>query len=91
MYLQTLILFFYVPIVNNNEHLHGIRLFDGLGFINSTDLMMDRMLSILLTLKSCLFVCPLRTIFGNRKVAHVHFARRKHGNRDTELNMVCTQ
>ena len=36
-------------------------------------------------------VCPLRTIFGNRKGAHVHLASWKHSNMDTELNMVCTQ
>ena len=36
-------------------------------------------------------VCPLRTIFGNRKGAHVHLEGLKHGNRDTRLNMVCTQ
>ena len=36
-------------------------------------------------------VCPLRTIFGNREGAHVHLASWKHGNRDTGLNMVCTQ
>ena len=36
-------------------------------------------------------VCPSRTIFGNRKAAHVHFARRKHGNGEIKLNMVCTQ
>ena len=38
-----------------------------------------------------LFVCRSRTIFGNRKGAHVHLEGWKHGNRDTELNMVCTQ
>ena len=36
-------------------------------------------------------VCLSRTIFGNRKGAHVHLASWKHGNRDTGLNMVCTQ
>ena len=36
-------------------------------------------------------VCPLRTIFGNRKGAHVHLEGWKHGNMDTGLNMVCTQ
>ena len=34
-------------------------------------------------------VCSLRTIFGNREVAHVQIEQEKHGNRDTELNMVC--
>ena len=37
------------------------------------------------------FVCRSRTIFGNKKSAHVHLEGWKHGNRDTELNMVCTQ
>ena len=36
-------------------------------------------------------VCVLRTIFGNRKGAHVHLEGWKHGNGDTGLNMVCTQ
>ena len=36
-------------------------------------------------------VCPLRTIFGNRKGAHVHLEGLKHGNGDTGLNMACTQ
>ena len=36
-------------------------------------------------------VCVLRTIFGNRKGAHVHLACWKHGNKDTRLSMVCTQ
>ena len=36
-------------------------------------------------------VCVSRTIFGNRIGAHVHLESWKHGNRDTELNMVCTQ
>ena len=36
-------------------------------------------------------VCSLRTIFGSRKVAHVHLEGWKHGNRDTGLYMVCTQ
>ena len=36
-------------------------------------------------------VCSLRTIFGNRKGAHVQIEGEKHGNMDTELNMVCTQ
>ena len=29
-------------------------------------------------------VCPLRTIFGSKKGAHVHLASWKHGNRDTD-------
>ena len=29
-------------------------------------------------------VCPLRTIFGNRKGAHVHLEGLKHGNRDSK-------
>ena len=37
------------------------------------------------------FVCRSRTIFGKKKVAHVHLEGWKHGNKDTELNMVCTQ
>ena len=32
-----------------------------------------------------------RTISGNRKGAHVHLEGWKHGNRDTGLNMACTQ
>ena len=36
-------------------------------------------------------VCPLRTIFGNRKGAHVQIEGEKHGNMDTGLKMVCTQ
>ena len=36
-------------------------------------------------------VCSLRTIFGKKKSAHVHLEGWKHGNKDTELNMVCTQ
>ena len=36
-------------------------------------------------------VCSLRTIFGNREGAHVHLEVWKHGNRDTGLNMACTQ
>ena len=36
-------------------------------------------------------VCPSRTIFGNRKGAHVHLEGWKHGNREVRLNMVCTQ
>ena len=39
----------------------------------------------------CLFVCPLRTIFGSSEGAHVQIEEEKHGNRDTGLNMVCTQ
>ena len=35
-------------------------------------------------------VCPLRTIFGMKKGAHVHLTSWKHGNRDTGLNMACT-
>ena len=38
-----------------------------------------------------LFVCRSRTIFGNRKGAHVHFEGWKHGNEEVRLNMVCTQ
>ena len=36
-------------------------------------------------------VCPSRTIFGNRKGAHVHLEGWKHGNVDTGLNMACEQ
>ena len=36
-------------------------------------------------------VCSSRTIFGNRKGAHVQIEQEKHGNRDTGLNMACTQ
>ena len=36
-------------------------------------------------------VCPLRTIFGNEKRAHVHLEGWKHGNREVKLNMACTQ
>ena len=36
-------------------------------------------------------VCPLRTIFGNRKGAHVQIEQEKHGNEEVRLNMVCTQ
>ena len=36
-------------------------------------------------------VCPSRTIFGNRKGAHVHLEGWKHGNGEVGLNMVCTQ
>ena len=36
-------------------------------------------------------VCLSRTIFGNRKGAHVQIEDEKHGNGDTGLNMVCTQ
>ena len=36
-------------------------------------------------------VCVSRTIFGNRKGAHVQMEGEKHGNRDTGLNMVYTQ
>ena len=36
-------------------------------------------------------VCPSRTIFGNRKGAHVHLEGWKHGNREVRLNMACTQ
>ena len=36
-------------------------------------------------------VCSSRTIFGNRKGAHVQIEEEKHGNKDTELNMVCKQ
>ena len=36
-------------------------------------------------------VCVSRTIFGSKKGAHVHLEGWKHGNRDTGLNMVCTQ
>ena len=36
-------------------------------------------------------VCVSRTIFGNRKVAHVHLEGWKHGNEEVRLNMVCTQ
>ena len=38
-----------------------------------------------------LFVCRSRTIFGNRKGAHVQIEDEKHGNMDTGLNMACTQ
>ena len=36
-------------------------------------------------------VCLSRTIFGNRKGAHVHLEVLKHGNEEVRLNMVCTQ
>ena len=36
-------------------------------------------------------VCPLRTIYGHRKGAHVHLEGWKHGNREVRLNMACTQ
>ena len=36
-------------------------------------------------------VCLSRTIFGNREGAHVQIEQEKHGNRDTGLNMACTQ
>ena len=36
-------------------------------------------------------VCVSRTIFGNRKGAHVQIEGEKHGNGDPGLNMVCTQ
>ena len=45
---------------------------------------------IYLIISGFVFVCRSRTIFGNRKGAHVHLEGWKHGNRDTELNMVCT-
>ena len=38
-----------------------------------------------------LFVFRSRTIFGNREGAHVQIEGEKHGNKDTGLNMVCTQ
>ena len=38
-----------------------------------------------------LFVCLSRTIFGKKTKVHVHLEGWKHGNRDTVLNMVCTQ
>ena len=36
-------------------------------------------------------VCVSRTIFGNRKGAHVQIEEEKHGNEEVRLNMVCTQ
>ena len=36
-------------------------------------------------------VCVSRTIFGNRKGAHVHLEGWKHGNGMVGLNMACTQ
>ena len=36
-------------------------------------------------------VCLSRTIFGKKKSAHVHLEGWKHGNKDTDLNMACTQ
>ena len=36
-------------------------------------------------------VCVSRTIFGMKEGAHVHLKGWKHGNRDTGLNMACTQ
>ena len=33
-------------------------------------------------------VCPSRTIFGNRKGAHVHLEGLKHGNGNVGLNMI---
>ena len=38
-----------------------------------------------------LFVCRSRTIFGKKKSAHVQIESEKHVNRETRLNMVCTQ
>ena len=35
-------------------------------------------------------VCVSRTIFGNRKGAHVHLEGWKHGNEEVRLNMACT-
>ena len=37
-----------------------------------------------------MFVCRSRTIFGNKKSAHVHLEGWKHGNREVRLNMACT-
>ena len=49
-------------------------------------------LVIYLIISDFLFVvCPSRTIFGNRKGAHVHLEGWKHGNREVRLNMVYTQ
>ena len=36
-------------------------------------------------------VCSSRTIFGKKPKVHVHLASWKHGNRDTGLNMACTE
>ena len=36
-------------------------------------------------------VCSSRTIFGNRKGAHVHLVGWNHGNGEVKLNMVCRQ
>ena len=36
-------------------------------------------------------VCLSRTIFGNRKGAHVQIEGEKHGNGMVRLNMACTQ
>ena len=36
-------------------------------------------------------VCSLRTIFGMNEGAHMQTEGEKHGNKDTELNMACTQ
>ena len=47
---------------------------------------------IYLIISGFLFVvCPSRTIFGMNEGAHVHLEGWKHGNKDTGLNMVCTQ
>ena len=50
------------------------------------------LVNIYLIISGFLFVvCSSRTIFGNRKGAHVHLEGWKHGNGDTGLNMACTQ
>ena len=36
-------------------------------------------------------VCPLRTIFGKKIKVQVQIESEKHGNRETRLNIVCTQ
>ena len=60
----------------------------------ATMLVFDRKgcyIAIYLINSGFLFVCLSRTIFGKKKGAHVQIEGEKHGNRDTGLNMVCTQ
>ena len=47
--------------------------------------------AIYLIISGFVFVCRSRTIFGNRKGAHVHLDGWRHGYREVRLNMVCTQ
>ena len=46
---------------------------------------------VYLIISGFVFVCRSRTIFGNRKGAHVHLEGWKHGNGEVGLNMACTQ